>query len=193
MKRYKNSLLLLALVAIISSCNQHAVIPKPKAYPRVFYPDRKYKWYEGSCPFAFRIPAYADVVQDSTRGADPCWLNLRFNGFNAKLHLSYKPVKDFKNFKEMAQDAYNFAYKHSTRADDISDHYFAFDNHVIGMLYEIEGNTASSVQFFATDSIKHYLRGALYFNARPNKDSLDPVIKYIRTDIDTLIKSIKWK
>ncbi|MCK5170865.1 MAG: gliding motility lipoprotein GldD, partial [Bacteroidales bacterium] len=63
---------------------------------------------------------------------------------------------------------------------------------VYGILYEIEGNAASSVQFFLTDSIKHYIRGALYFNVEPNKDSLAPVINFVKEDIKILIESFEW-
>ena len=64
---------------------------------------------------------------------------------------------------------------------------------VYGVLYEIKGNAASSVQFYATDSTKHFLRGALYFNTVPNKDSLAPAIQFVEEDIIHLIETLSWK
>jgi gliding motility-associated lipoprotein GldD len=180
--------------AIIFTSCEDTYIPKPSSYPRIEYPASKnYQLYSGDCPFTFKTPQYTEVVRDTQSGAQDCWLNINYKPFNAKLHLSYKPVSNFKNFYEMSEDARTFAFKHTTKAEDISERYYRTTNGVSGILYEIEGNTASSVQFFATDSTKHYLRGALYFNTRPNKDSLEPVIKYLRTDIDTFIQSLKWK
>jgi len=61
------------------------------------------------------------------------------------------------------------------------------------MLYDIKGNTASSVQFYVTDSTKKFLRGALYFAVTPSEDSLGPVIRHFREDIVHLIETLKWK
>jgi gliding motility-associated lipoprotein GldD len=61
------------------------------------------------------------------------------------------------------------------------------------MLYNIKGNTASSVQFYLTDSVNHFLRGSLYFDVKPNKDSLAPVINFIRGDIEHFMESFSWK
>ena len=179
-------------IAFLTSCEQTPT-PKPTAYPNIYFPKKEYKTYDSSCPFTFRFPVYARVVHDSSKDADPCWLNINYTQFNAKLHLSYKAISSFKNFHEFSEDAHTFAYKHSVKADDITPNYFRFSKNVTGILYEIEGNTASSIQFYVTDSVEHYLRGALYFNNRPNKDSLGPVIQYLRTDIDTFLKSLKWK
>jgi gliding motility-associated lipoprotein GldD len=64
---------------------------------------------------------------------------------------------------------------------------------VYGILYDIKGNSASSLQFYLTDSSRHFFRGALYFNVQPNKDSLAPVIDYFREDIIYLIETFSWK
>ena len=63
----------------------------------------------------------------------------------------------------------------------------------MGIMYEIKGNAASPFQFFATDSTKHFLRGSMYFNVYPNKDSLAPVFDFVQSDIKHLIETIKWK
>ncbi|HEY1061271.1 MAG TPA: gliding motility lipoprotein GldD, partial [Daejeonella sp.] len=64
---------------------------------------------------------------------------------------------------------------------------------VYGIYYSIDGNTASSVQFFLTDSTKNYLRGALYFNEQPRLDSIQPVLDFVKKDIDQMIKTFKWR
>jgi gliding motility-associated lipoprotein GldD len=58
----------------------------------------------------------------------------------------------------------------------------------------VEGSGAASpLQFFVTDSSKHFLRGALYFTVKPNNDSLQPVIKFIKEDINRFIDTFEWR
>jgi gliding motility-associated lipoprotein GldD len=117
---------------------------------------------------------------------------MKFPQFNGTIHFTYKPVESFKNLYAMSEDARTFAYKHSVKAEDIYDSVFARPDHVSGVFYEIQGNTASSLQFYATDSA-HYLRAALYFYTHPNKDSLAPVIRFIHADMDTMLRSLRWR
>ncbi|MGZ5243220.1 MAG: gliding motility lipoprotein GldD [Bacteroidia bacterium] len=184
-----------SLSHLLLSCSDGNYSPKPAGYPRIDLPEREYTDFKKpGCAFSFRVPKYASIELDKNRGAEPCWYNIDYPAFNAKIHLSYKSVSSFKNFYEMSEDAHTFAYKHTVKAEDIYDSAFYFPaNKTSGFLFSIEGNTASAIQFYATDSSKHYLRGALYFNAQPNKDSLQPVVNFIRADIDTLLKSLKWR
>ncbi len=106
--------------------------------------------------------------------------------------MSYLAINN--NFDQIIEDSRKLAYKHSIKADAINEKVFVRpEKDVYGILYEIEGNAASSVQFFLTDSVNHYIRGALYFNVKPNKDSLAPVIDFFRDDILYFIDSFEWK
>ena len=62
-----------------------------------------------------------------------------------------------------------------------------------GMVYEVEGNAATPVQFYVTDRKKHFIRGAVYFNVKPNYDSILPAAHYIKNDILVLMESLEWK
>lgn len=192
---FSKYLLIYSFTYLLIGCSGGTYTPKPAGYPRIDLPKKEYVDFNSSeCGFSFRVPKYAVVEQDKSRGAEACWYNLDFPQFAAKVHMSYKPVSSFKNFYEMSEDAHTFAYKHTVKAEDIYDSAFYFkNNRTSGFLFSIEGNTASAIQFYATDSNKHYLRGALYFNAQPNKDSLQPVVNFIRADIDTLLKSLRWR
>jgi gliding motility-associated lipoprotein GldD len=109
-----------------------------------------------------------------------------------KIHLSYKTINH--NLSKYIADSRTLAYKHIIKADDILEHPFIDrKNKVMGIMYEIKGNAASPFQFFATDSTKHFLRGSMYFNVYPNKDSLAPVFDFVQPDIKHLIETIKWK
>jgi gliding motility-associated lipoprotein GldD len=61
------------------------------------------------------------------------------------------------------------------------------------MFFRVGGNVATANQFFVTDSSKHFLRGALYFDATPNEDSLGIVSRFLIDDVLHMINTFKWK
>jgi gliding motility-associated lipoprotein GldD len=125
---------------------------------------------------------------------EPCWQTLHFKPFEAYLHLSYKPVRGKEaKLNQMAEDARQFVYNHTVKAQQIQQSLIHDGDSVNGVFYELGGETASAVQFYVTDSSRHYLRGALYFKAKTNRDSLDPIIDFIKADIRKLIESLEWK
>lgn len=193
--RFKNIIILsLVLFLGVTACQNNDYSPKPKAYFRIEFPNKVYTRFDRPVPYRFKYPTYATVEQDQSRDAQKSWYNLHFKQFNGYLHLTYYDVSGRKEYDEMVEDARKLAFKHTIKASAIDQKLINYpDKKVYGIYYAIEGNTASSVQFFLTDSAKHYFRGALYFNERPQFDSIAPVINFIKKDIDTLISTFKWK
>lgn len=182
------------LLLILSACQSNTYSPKPKGYFRIEYPKKEYTTFNTTAPFTFEYPLYAKMEIDQGKNSEKYWYNLHFNQFNGFLHLTYYDVSSKAEFDEMIEDARKLAFKHTIKASAIDQKMINYsDRKVYGIYYAIEGNTASSVQFFLTDSAKHYFRGALYFNERPQYDSIEPVVKFIKKDIDKLISTFKWK
>jgi len=175
----------------MNSCSQ-GYTPKPSGYVRINLPEKKYIKCEVRIPYTFEYPDYAKIVLDTSRIAEPYWINIVFPDLNGKIHITYKSLH--KNLDAMTEDAHALAYKHTIKADAIDETVISKpERKIYGILYDIKGNAASSIQFYITDSVKNYLRGALYFNARPNKDSLAPVIEFVRKDIEHFIETFEWK
>ena len=186
--------LLLFVMLFLAACGNHDYSPKPRGYFRINFPEREYREYNSACPFTFQYPVYAAIVPDKNTNTKPCWLNMDFPQFNGTLHLSYEPITSKKVFNQLIEDAHTFAFKHTIKATSIDEAYISYpDRKVYGLYYTIDGNAASSVQFFLTDSTKHYLRGALYFSSEPRLDSIQPVLDFVKEDMDRMIKSLKWK
>ncbi len=186
--------LIFALGFAITGCDEEDEIfsPKPRGYFRINFPEKKYRLYDSICPYKFEIPVYTQMKQDNHNGADPCWLNLEFPKYQATVHLSYKEVNN--NIATYLEDSHNFANRHQVKATGLDEITVVRDSaKVYGLVFDIEGNTASSVQFYLTDSTKHFLRGALYFNSIPNIDSLRIVVDFIKKDILHLINTTSWK
>ncbi len=183
----------LFVVCCLCSCQQHYA-PKPRGYFRIEFPDKQYQPIAAGCPYTFDIPVYAEMVPDRSADAQPCWADIHFPQFNARIHLSYMPVSSQANFNELVEDARTFAFNHTVKATAIDQQRIRRpETDVYGLKYEISGNTASNIQFFVTDSTRHYLRGALYFHEKPQLDSIQPVLDFIKADIDTLIGSLRWE
>ena len=184
-------LLLMIMILLSPSCKK-AFTPKPRGYYRIDFPEKVYKHFESDCKFSFDVPVYSNVSPVKESYAEPCWYNINFTKFNAIIYLTYKPLKN--DLPAHMEDVRTLAYKHIVKADDIVESLIEKpDKHVYGILYDIKGNTASSVNFYITDSVSGFLSGSLYFNVRPNKDSLAPAIDFFREDIIHMINSFEWK
>ncbi len=173
------------------SCNQTSV-PRPYGYFRVDLPKPVYRTVDTlKMPFRFDLPQNVQLINRDTKG-EKYWIDLNYPKLNASVYCSYKPVKG--NLIELLEDTRKIVYKHSIRADGIVERVFDHpEKNVHGILYDLKGNTASSVQFVLTDSTHHFFRGALYFDNVPNKDSIAPMLEYIREDVIRLIESFEWK
>ena len=166
--------------------------PKRKGYFRIALPQKEYVKYDAGCPFTFDYPVYAKVVQDTDASAQPCWLNVVYPRFHAKVYLSYKTIDS--NLKEYVEESQMFVTKHEVKASAINEHIVMnIKEHIYGDIYDIEGNAASNIQFYLTDSTRNFMRGALYFYAVPNKDSLAPVLAFIKKDVYHMVESFRWK
>ena len=192
----RNPLLFVLLFGVLLSwgftgCKSRQSNPKPRGYFRIAFPEKEYQSYQGDCPYRFEFPTYGQVVPDEDILSEPCWINIEFPEFRGNIHISYKKIVE--NLSAYLEDSHALAYKHTVKADAINETIIAKpDEKVYGTLYDIEGNTASSVQFYLTDSTNHFLRGALYFRTRIDKDSLMPVIQFFREDIIHFIDTFYW-
>lgn len=190
----KACLILFCFALILSACGGNDYAPKPRGYHRIEFPAKSYQQYQGDCPYTFDYPGYGNIVPDRSKDARPCWFDITFPHFNGRIHLSYQPVTSKKVFNQLVEDARSLAFGHTVKATAIDESFISYpEKKVYGILYSIDGNTASSVQFFLTDSTKNYVRGALYFREQPRLDSIQPVLDFLKKDINVFIKSFEWK
>lgn len=186
--RSSTLLILLSLTLIVAGCANQT--PKPRGYFRIALAEKSYDTIRINEPVAFEYPSNIARVERH-RGNDE-FFDIAYPAYNARIYCSYKDIDG--NFYTISEDSRNFVYKHAIKADAISEQPFENpERRMYGILYQIKGNTASQVQFILTDSVKHFLRGSLYFNNHPNKDSLSPVTDYITEDIVRIMESAEWK
>ena len=177
---------LLFLAILFVSCG-YDYTPKPRAFFKIDLPSKEYKKTEIDCPFIFDIPLYGALEQKD----QDCFYNLNFPNQNGTLHITYLPLKD--NLLEHTEESRRLAYKHNVIADAIAEQvYINTEHRVYGILYDYDGITATAAQFYLTDSISHFFRGALYFNTQVS-DSLLPVNNFLKPDIRYMMESFRWK
>jgi len=193
MKRFQSIAVLAAIIVFFASAGcRRTEVPKPMGYFRIDLEEPVYVRLDSAMPYSFEYPKSTVIESDVTPGAELYWINILYPRHNARVHLSYKEVED--NLYELLEDNIKLAYKHVVKADGIDeDIYVDEDKSLYVMLFDIKGDAASPLQFLATDSARHFLRGSLYFYARPNRDSLAPVIDYIKTDVVHLIETLEWR
>ncbi|MBQ4395105.1 MAG: gliding motility lipoprotein GldD [Paludibacteraceae bacterium] len=191
-------ILTLVLLACMA-CNQVST-PRPYGYYRIATPDTAYVDFhtqmenaESSIvnyPYTFALSQNA-VVEPRTDVNEPYWINIFYPSLNATIHCSYKPVRN--NLRELTNDALEFVYRNASFATAIPERdYMHPEANVYGVLFDLEGNTASSCQFFVTDSTRNFFRASVYCNCPPNADSLAPVYQYLRMDIIKMVESFEW-
>jgi gliding motility-associated lipoprotein GldD len=185
------------LAAFFACGCREVAVPKPKGYFRIDLPQKDYSVFNESkklpqIPLRFEYPTYGSITAKSEAGNEPGWFNIEFPKYNARIYLTYKDVKG--DLASLIEQTYTMNVKnHITKADAINETVIRDnDDRIFGILYDLKGNTATAVQFYVTDSTRHYLRGSLYFETEPNADSLAPVIDFFREDIIHLIETLKW-
>jgi gliding motility-associated lipoprotein GldD len=179
-------------MGFLSACEDDST-PRPKGYLRIALPEKKYRLYDSLCPYTFDLPVYAQLRNSTSQMAEPCWADIVYSSLHGTLHLSYKKVEG--NLPKLLDDTRKLTNKHIPKASAIRKRIIENkEKRVYGLFIEIDGSgVASPVQFYLTDSTKHFVRGALYFNASPNADSLAPVIEFVKQDLDQMVKSFSWK
>ena len=182
---FKTLLGLISLFFLFSSCEEEA-LPKPTGFLRLEHPSVNYRTTK-TPQYEFEVPKNAKIFVNSKS-----WMKIKYPKLKAVVDITYRPVNN--NIKELLKEADKLTTKHLVKADAIF--YDTYENKlekVYGKLNTVTGNAASPIQFHLTDSTKHFLTGAVYFNIQPNYDSIYPSIKQIEKDLMRLIGTTKWK
>ena len=189
--KMKSFVIVFLFVSVFFSCKKEYT-PKPRGYFRIAFPEKTYHKLTLDLPYVFDVADYSEAVPDDEQFSEAGWINIITPANKAELHISYAHIKN--NLPDHLENSRKFAYKHTVKADAINEQvYIDRENNVYGTIYFIEGNAASPMQFYLTDSTENFLRGALYIRELPNIDSIRPVIDFLEPDVIRLIESTRWK
>ena len=187
-----------ALVLLATACEENRFSPKPRGFPRVTYPEKAYQSFDQDyCAFTFQYPVYTKIIRDTSyiekQPVHPCWFDIYYPDFDSRLHCSYYPIGQGKSLEELKTDAFELMEWHQKKANYIDEIRIDRSGGVSGFAFDIQGPAASPFQFYLTDSTRHFLRGALYFNTQARPDSLAPIYEFVKEDLYRLIETFEWE
>lgn len=184
------------VVFFVAACSHrhNADVPKPMGYFRIDLPEHQYQKTDTTLPFTFARSIYSQIIiKPQTDGS--CWMDLSYPSLNAAFKFTYFPLENPDSLRNYIVRENNMVKFHYSKADDIEYSIIQDKNeHIWGQIYDIEGKeVATPLQFWITDSSRHFLRATLYFNFTPNNDSLQPIIQYLKKDAMQFINTFAWK
>ena len=191
--KIKNILLGIIVLTTLAACGGGDYSPKPQAYLRIDMPQHTYSPAD-SLPFSFEKNILSQVNLKKNL-ANEVWVDLTYPQWDGVVFLTYKRLSGPKDLRGQTDTSTRLMESHYQFASGIDEQLFESDDHTVhAVRWHIKGkNVASTYQFYATDSLHHFLRGALYINRTPNNDSLAPVLEYLHADIDHLIETLRWR
>ncbi len=179
----------LFLIFLLACRTDH--LPKPKGFNRIVLPKAEYLSLPDSFPYTFEYSSHASILRDSSWIAERYWINLYYPDMEANIQITYKPVTG-SILKEYLSDSYRLTSQHNVKAYSIEETILKLPGGLYASLTELEGEVPTQYQFHVSDSIYHFLRGALYFKTATKNDSLAPVIRYLKKDIVHLLTTLEW-
>jgi len=187
----------LLLICSLAACRPVVFHPKPTGYFRLDTPaTHKYQQFSyPDFPYSFEYPVNSTIHLDTMFNGEQdnkYWINIHVHGMEGIFNITYKAITPQQPLYKLMDDAWGLSYFHHEKADYIDPVGFVNEYGVSGMLYTVGGNTATRYQFAATDTVKHFIRGALYFDVTPNADSLQPVTDFLLKDIQHMLLTLKW-
>jgi gliding motility-associated lipoprotein GldD len=186
-------LILFALCLCVFACTEEAsYTPKPRGFHYIALPTAKYAHLPDSLPYLFEYSAHAQLLNDTSYLADRYWLEIYYPEFQANIDISYKPIRNQQDFREYVDDCFKLAQKHNIKAQAINEIVNKTPKGYTSVVYELEGDVPSYLQFYVTDSAKHFLRTSLYFPTSTKGDSLAPIIAFIKKDMEKMMNTVDW-
>jgi len=188
MRRLAEPALVGVLLAAAAGCGSEPH-PLPHGYFRIDLPPVEHVAHDAGC-YSAEVPAAVRVVPRSIEG-QRCWSDLDYGRYRATVHLTYRSING--DLDQLVEDAHDLKRKHELKAARIRTEVVHRDSaRVHGTIFDVEGDVASPLVFYLTDSSTHFLYGALYFLARPNADSLAPVTGRVRDDMRHFMRTLRW-
>ena len=181
------------VIFLLCSCNQNYQ-PKPKGYNRFTLPEASYQSLPDTLPYQFEYSQHAKLLRDTSAVNERYWIEIYYPELKADIHVTYKKINHSDRLlKEYLKDAYTLTAKHQIKAYAIEETITKTPSGKTAVIAELEGEVPSPFQFTMTDSVRHFLRGALYFNVKVQNDSLKPAIEYVKKDVLHLINTLEWR
>ena len=172
------------LLFFVLSCDKIADLRN-----KIFFADFKMTHYVESnvgCKYNFLINSKALISNKKN-----CNYNIEYKNLNSNIYINQ--INYFKNI-EVLLDAFDQKIIENSKFSDqiIECEYIDIERKIYSKLFSFVGDSPSNIQFYITDMSDKFINGSLFFDAKPNYDSLFPYIDYVRNDIKKMVDSFNW-
>lgn len=177
---------------LFTACQDELTIPKPTLYLRTNFPDHEYKKFNDACPYQFEVNKIYEVKEVMENDSRTCHKDINLGPLKGNISFSYiemvEPLSVYVNYSNDRVE------EHQIKATGIeSEHFINSEEQVYGTIFKLEGDVATPIQFYITDSVSNFASGVVYFNSVPNYDSIKPTLDYLSVDIQHLLNTFKWE
>ena len=169
------------------SCNK-SYKPKPRGYNHINFPITSYKKIIIQNKYSFEKNRIAKQNENDSLG----WLNLIYKKYGAQVLITYKPINNSSELSNYINESYKLISQHNKKASSIKETFIKTRSGKDAIIIELTGDVPTQFQFITTDSVNHFLRGALYFETSTKNDSLAPIIEYIKKDMIHILNTLNW-
>lgn len=186
--------ILLVSVFCLTACEEYVPYARKHGYPRVEMPKKEARKYQklgqNTCPVGFEYPEYGKISRSLP---DSCWVDIYMEPYNLTWHVTYRDILPGSSLGIQQEDHRKLVYKHSQKATRIKESLIE-EPHVQGILYEVDGEVGTPVQAFLYDSTKARVAlMSIYFQTAERMDSLQPVIRYMKEELDHALATFNWE
>lgn len=179
--------LFLVSYLLFVACNKNYK-PKPKGYNHISFPIASYENVVIKKKYSFEKNVLAKQNKTDSLG----WLNLIYKKYGAQVLITYKPINASSELSNYINESYKLISQHNKKASSIKETFIKTRRGKGAVIIELKGDVPTQFQFITTDSINHFLRGALYFETATKNDSLAPIIEYIKKDMIHILNTLSW-
>ena len=99
-KIFSSLFFLFSFLFFLISCNEN-VLPKPKAYLSLEYPNKEYKTLSIKRPYSFEVLKNTSIIDDKNN-----WLKIKYPDLKASIDITYRPIEN--NLKELLNSPIQF-------------------------------------------------------------------------------------
>ena len=171
------------------------LMPKQSAFLRLDYSNPEYEQINNSAfPFLFETNNVLSNISDININDESIDFIIKYDKLNGQINFQYNNVDSKETLNTYIMDLKKSIETHSIMANSVKIRdYVLEENNIYCRIFDMSGNVASPYQFYLTDNTNNIISGFVYFNIKPNYDSVLPAINYIENDIINLIESFSWK
>ena len=186
LKRQKVSFCLIWFV-FLGSCDT-AYKPKPRGFNYISFPEKNYQNIDVKGVYLFKKNTLAKHFIDP----ELPWVNIKYKKLKAEILITHKEIITESDLYTFIEESYKLIGRHQIKAESILEKKVITSKKKQATIFEIKGAVASPYQFITTDSIKNFLRVALYLDVPIENDSIAPVINYLKDDVNQILNTLTW-